>query len=124
MLLTGGELDGVRILGRKTVQLMTTNQTGDLYVYLMGNGYGFGLGVSVRTDLGGVPLVGSIGSYGWPGAWGTWNQVDPAEQMITLFFTQANGYWQRRQGRLRSPGTAGLRWIDQFEALAHQALVG
>jgi CubicO group peptidase (beta-lactamase class C family) len=122
MLMNGGELDGVRILGRKTVQLMTTNQTGDLYIYFMGKGYGFGLGVSVRTDLGGVPLVGSVGSYGWPGAWGIWNQVDPVEQMTTLFFTQVNGYWQRRQARLSSQG-AVPRWIEQFESLAHQALV-
>jgi len=121
MLLNGGELDGVRILGRKTVELMTTNHTGDLYVYLMGKGYGYGLGVSVRTDLGGTPIVGSVGSFGWPGAWGIWNQVDPREQMVTLFFTQVNGYWQRKQDRLSRRGEA-LRWIEQFESLAHQAL--
>src|SRR5262249_9348229 len=50
MLLNGGQLDGARILGRKTVQLMTTNHTGGLEVIWMGQGYGFGLGVSVRTD--------------------------------------------------------------------------
>jgi CubicO group peptidase (beta-lactamase class C family) len=122
MLLNGGTLDGTRILGRKTVELMTVNHTGDLDVYLMGRGFGFGLGVSVRTDLGGVPLVGSVGSYGWGGVWGVWYQAGPVEQMVTLFFTQANGYWQQRLARLRF-GRPGLRWLDQFEALAHQALI-
>ncbi len=122
MLLNGGELDGVRLLGRKTIQLMTTNHTGELYVPFAGWGFGFGLGVAVRTNMHGTPLVGSIGSYGWPGVWGTWNQVDPIEDMITLFFTQVNGYWQRRPLRLNSERVAP-RWIDQFEALAHQALV-
>jgi CubicO group peptidase (beta-lactamase class C family) len=60
MLLNGGELDGARILGRKTVELMTTNHTGDLYIERKGPGYGYGLGVFVRLSLAAAPLVGGF----------------------------------------------------------------
>ena len=52
MMLNGGELDGVRLLGRKTIELMTANHTGDYGIWLAGPGYGFGLGYAVVTDLG------------------------------------------------------------------------
>src|SRR5262249_43332627 len=118
MLLNGGGLDGVRILRRKTPQLMTTNHTRAQPLTIMGPGYGFGLGVFVRTNLSGIPLVGSVGAYGWGGAWGISYVGDPAEEMFTLFFTQSLGYWARR----KLPGKQWLRWIHQFEALAYQAL--
>ncbi len=52
MMLNGGELDGARILGRKPVELMTANHTGNLPIWLTGPGYGFGLGYRVLTDVG------------------------------------------------------------------------
>src|SRR5262249_34255818 len=61
MMLNGGELDGVRILGRKTVELMTSNHIGDLPVWLTGPGYGFGLGYSIVKDVGAAGVPGSVG---------------------------------------------------------------
>ena len=67
MMLNGGELDGARILGRKTVELMTANHTGDKGIWLAGPGYGFGLGYAVVTDLGPSGTPRSEGSYYWGG---------------------------------------------------------
>jgi len=88
MLLNGGELDGNRLLSRKTVDLMTTNHTGDLYVWLRGYGYGWGLGVSVRTDMTGRSAIGNVGEYGWGGAACTQYFADPKEDMLGLMFSQ------------------------------------
>jgi CubicO group peptidase (beta-lactamase class C family) len=115
MLLSGGTLDGVRILSRKTVELMTTNHVGDLPVYVYGPGYGYGLGVFVRRDLTGTPLIGSIGAYGWGGATGCSYVADPKEELLLLSFSNTNGYWQNRH--------RGWNWLHQFEKLAYQALI-
>ena len=61
MMLNGGELNGVRLLGRKTVELMTANHIGDLPVWLSGPGVGFGLGYSVVKDVGTAGQPGSVG---------------------------------------------------------------
>ncbi|HUP23978.1 MAG TPA: serine hydrolase domain-containing protein [Thermoanaerobaculia bacterium] len=92
MMLNGGELDGVRILGRKTVELMTTNHTGDLGIWLRGPGYGFGLGYSVVTDQGQSGMPASEGTYAWGGAFGTIFWVDPAEELIGVLMTQIRPY--------------------------------
>jgi CubicO group peptidase (beta-lactamase class C family) len=92
MMLNGGELDGVRILGRKTVELMTTNHTGDLGIWLRGPGYGFGLGYSVVTDQGQSAMPASEGTYAWGGAFGTIFWVDPAEELIGVLMTQIRPY--------------------------------
>jgi len=113
MLLNGGVLDSVRLLGRKTVELMTMNHTGDLYIYLRGRGWGYGLGVGVHTDLVGTPAVGSVGAYGWGGAAGTYYFADPKEDMLGLAFTQVFGYGYK-------PGFFINR---EFEKLAYQALL-
>lgn len=113
MLLNGGVLDGVRLLGRKTVELMTTNHTGDFPIHLAGPGYGYGLGVFVRTSLTGTPLVGSVGTYGWGGAWTTWYFADPKEDMFGLLLTQVRGYWMNPHLIIES----------DFERLAYQALI-
>ena len=68
MMLNGGELDGVRILGRKTVELISSNHIGNLPVASRGPGHGFGLAVSVVTDVGASGQLGSVGTYGWSGA--------------------------------------------------------
>ena len=88
MLLSGGELDGVRILGRKTVELMSSNHTGNLLVVNRGPGSGFGLGVSVLVDLGASGQLGSEGMFGWGGAFNTITFVDPKEDMIGIMMSQ------------------------------------
>ena len=71
MLLNKGSLDGVRILGRKSVELMTTNHIGDREVdIVVGPGYGFGFGYAVRKTIAGSFLPGSPGTFGWGG--GRW----------------------------------------------------
>lgn len=92
MMLNGGELDGVRILSRKSVELMTVNHVGDL----LGedSGVGFGLGFSVVDDLGERGSLGSVGEYGWGGAYHSTYWVDPAEDLVVVYLSQlipANG---------------------------------
>jgi CubicO group peptidase (beta-lactamase class C family) len=78
MLRNGGELDGVRILSRKTVDLMTTNQVGTLY---NANGMGFGLGFSIVERVGADNTMHSVGTFGWGGAYGSQYRVDPEERI-------------------------------------------
>jgi CubicO group peptidase (beta-lactamase class C family) len=93
MLMNGGSLDGVRLLGRKTVESMTTDHLLDLprAIDLLPPDHGFGLGFAVKTTLGGGVEPGSVGSYGWSGSAGTAFFVDPAEQMFAILMTQAPG---------------------------------
>ena len=93
MLLNGGQVDGVRLLGRKTVELMTSDATGalDLRNYAgdqVLKGYGFGLGVRVRRSTGENGWMGSIGDFGWAGALGTYFWIDPKEQLIGIVMIQ------------------------------------
>jgi len=98
MLINGGELDGVRILGRKTIEMMTTNHLpsgGDLASLALGafaetpyEGVGFGLGFAVGQGPVATQTIGSAGEYYWGGAASTifWN--DPAEDLVVIFMTQ------------------------------------
>jgi len=85
MMLTGGELEGARILGRKTVELMTVDHIGALETEA---GRGFGLGFSVVKDVGLRGIPGSVGEYGWGGAYHSTYWVDPREQLVVVYFTQ------------------------------------
>ena len=85
MLLNGGELDGKRILGRKSVELMTVNHLGDIG---FSAGEGFGLGFYIVEDLGPRGEPGSVGEYGWGGAYHTEYWVDPAEELVVVYMTQ------------------------------------
>jgi len=107
MMLNGGELDGVRLLGPKTVELMITDHLPagvDLPVqfgrrYRLA-GYGFGLGVRVRSNLAESQMPGSLGEYGWGGAYGTYFLIDPKEDLVAMFLPQLRGsafYPIRRQ---------------------------
>jgi CubicO group peptidase (beta-lactamase class C family) len=96
MLLNGGEADGVRLLKTDTVALMRTNRLTEAQrqIDFMGipfwAGQGFGLGLSVVMDAekqAGMG-AGSQGSFGWPGAFGTWWQADPVEDMIAIYLIQ------------------------------------
>lgn len=85
MLLNGGELDGVRLLSPKTVELMTSNHVGDLYQ----NGrFGFGLGFEITEHVGRSGRHGSVGEFGWGGAYFTKFWVDPVENLVVVFMTQ------------------------------------
>ncbi len=85
MTLNGGELNGNRILSRKTIELMTTNHLGDIPFR---SGQGFGLGFSVVTDLGTRGTLGSEGEYGWGGAYHSTYWVDPVEDLVVVYLTQ------------------------------------
>lgn len=98
MLLGNGEVDGVRLVGRKTIELMTANHlpnNEDLTHWAQGSfsetaneGYGFGLGFSVNLGAGATATAGSAGEYAWGGAASTIFWVDPVEELIVVFMTQ------------------------------------
>jgi CubicO group peptidase (beta-lactamase class C family) len=93
MLLNGGELDGVRLLGRMTVDNMFSNHIGTgKPVYIRGEGYGFGLGAGVLTDPARAPDAFSIGTWSWGGADGTIFSIDPQEDLIAILMVQLNPY--------------------------------
>jgi CubicO group peptidase (beta-lactamase class C family) len=120
MLLNGGELDGQRILGRKTVEYMTVNHLptgGDLasmgqrvFSETTYEGIGFGLGFSVMLDPVRAAVVGSAGEYAWGGAASTMFWVDPREELVVLLLTQ-----------LLPSSTYPIR--RQMKALTYQALI-
>ena len=93
MLLNNGTLDGIRLLSRKTIELMTADHLGPITGApdLLLPGYGFGLGFAVRLHAGIAHTPGSIGQYFWGGLAGTTFWVDPAEQLIALLLIQAPG---------------------------------
>lgn len=94
----GGELDGTRIIGRKTLELMTSNHLpggADLMHHALGrwaettfNGIGFGLGFSVTMDPALAQLSGTPGEFSWGGAASTAFWVDPIEELVVVFMTQ------------------------------------
>jgi CubicO group peptidase (beta-lactamase class C family) len=85
MMLNGGELDGRRILSRKTVELMTTSHLGEIPYNA---GQGFGLGFYVVEDVGARGSPGSVGEFGWGGAYHTTYWVDPREELVVVHLTQ------------------------------------
>ena len=97
MMLNGGTLDGKRVLGAQTVALMTSNHLTPSIQNNVGqtepgrNGYGFGLGVAVRTERGLSPMNGHVGDYSWNGANGTQFWVDPREQLVVVVMAAAPG---------------------------------
>jgi CubicO group peptidase (beta-lactamase class C family) len=111
MLANSGELDGARLLGRKTVDLMMVNHLSGLEKPTIGGdgGSGFGLGGSVRMDMAKAGRPGTVGLYGWDGAASTYFRVDRKEKMATLLFMQ----WM--------PFDTPTLFL--FETLVYQALV-
>jgi CubicO group peptidase (beta-lactamase class C family) len=87
MMLNGGEYDGERLLSPKTVELMTVDHLGEVG-FPWENGTGFGLGFSVLMDLGARGTPGSVGEYGWGGAYHSDYWVDPEEELVVVYFTQ------------------------------------
>jgi CubicO group peptidase (beta-lactamase class C family) len=107
MLLNGGELDGQRLLSRKSVELMTVDHLNGV---AFREGQGFGLGFSVVKDLGARGQPGSVGEYGWGGAYHSTYWVDPKEQLVVVYFTQLIP-------------ARGLDDHDKLRALVYQAIV-
>jgi CubicO group peptidase (beta-lactamase class C family) len=94
MLANGGHLDGARLLGRKTLELMHANVLPpDLLPIEIGGmpfpGYGFGLGSRVALDVAQTGAPGSVGEFGWSGGAKTYYWVDPVEQVVGVFMTQS-----------------------------------
>src|SRR6202012_4068738 len=113
-LLNGGELGGVRLIGAKTLALMTSNHlpggkelpelSRSLFSEAAYNGVGFGLGFSVTMDPAKTLIPGSPGEYAWGGAATTSFWIDPKEDLITIFMTQvmpSSAYPLRRELRTR-----------------------
>jgi CubicO group peptidase (beta-lactamase class C family) len=133
MMLNKGELNGTRLLKPATIELMCTNRLTPAQRAIpflgsipMWEGMGFGLGVSVidAPDKLGFLGMGGVGSFGWPGAFGTWWQADPANDLIMIYLIQnsmplepgalANlAAGQRMGGRLALP---------MFQRLTYEAL--
>ncbi|WP_207536269.1 serine hydrolase domain-containing protein [Desertivirga arenae] len=104
MLLNGGVYNGKRLLGRRTVELMTSNQIGELNVRTDK----FGLGFQITSELGQAKLGVSKGSFGWGGYFGTTYWADPKEKIVGLIFIQ------------QSPLKSDIH--DKFRAAVYQSL--
>ncbi|MFN0317243.1 MAG: serine hydrolase domain-containing protein [Burkholderiales bacterium] len=113
MLANGGELEGARILGPKTVAYMASDHVGDKIsqgsFFIPGPGYGFGLGFGVRKDTGLSQWPSSVGEFNWGGYAGTAFWVDPKEQLVPVMMMQSPE--QRVQYRIL------------FRSLVYQALM-
>ena len=98
----GGQCNGVRLLGRKTIELMTANHLSGLQVpyHNLTTGYGFGLGVDVRVDQGQAMRLGSIGEFGWSGWLGTICRIDPLESLVAICYVQHLPLVDQRLSRL------------------------
>jgi CubicO group peptidase (beta-lactamase class C family) len=107
MLLNGGELDGTRILGEKTVELMTRNQLPPA-IGTHAPGLGYGLGVEVVLDPAAAGNLASPGAFGWTGAATTRFIVDPEEDLVAVLMTQKWPY--------------DARLLAEFETLVYQAI--
>jgi CubicO group peptidase (beta-lactamase class C family) len=116
MVLNGGELDGTRLLGRKTIEFMTTNHIPDQLMPLqiahdwVLHGYGYGLGFGVIMNVAQSQVLGSSNTYGWGGAASTHFWIDPKEELLGVIMTQLSPiyYYPIEQ---------------QFKVLTYQALV-
>ncbi len=104
MMLNGGELDGVRILSRKSVELIQTDQVGEL---IDGQGYGLGFGVTSETSH--LRDLGTIGAYYWGGFFYTTFFIDPVEDMIAISMAQLHP-------------AGDVDWNAKFKVLAYQSI--
>jgi CubicO group peptidase (beta-lactamase class C family) len=115
MLMNKGSYGEARVLGRKTVEYMLSNQIGPDVKNLVGNAdptradYGFGLGLAVRTTGGIVRMEGSVGDFSWPGASGTNWWADPREDLAVVWMAQ-------------SPGSIRWKYRQMINALVYQAI--
>jgi len=97
MLLSGGSLDGERIIGRKTLELMASDHLSPqvkIKGELVPAGHGFGLGFAVRRQAGIAPFLGSAGQFFWSGMAGTFFWIDPQEDLFAVLMMQGPGQRQ------------------------------
>ena len=109
-MLNGGELNGVRILSPRTINLMISNHIGDKDVYVWGPGYGWGLGYCIVLDPSKANEHLSPGTFFWSGAYNTISWVDPVEDMVAVAMTQVTPF-----GR--------VNFLKDLSAVASQAIV-
>jgi CubicO group peptidase (beta-lactamase class C family) len=114
MLLNKGQLNGVRLLSPKTVELMATNHLTAAAITAggVGPGTGYGLGVSVLMNPAERGNVGSVGEFGWSGAASTHVLIDPKEDLVAIYCTQLIG----------NPAELSLR--AHFATMLYQSIVG
>lgn len=122
MMLNKGELDGVRLLGRKTVEFMTMNHIRPelMPIAFPDNvmwGVGFGLGFGVTMDTAQTQTLGSAGEYSWGGAASTVFWIDPAEQLIAIMMTQLMSINRRNEAVIKPD------FGQQLRTAIYQALV-
>ena len=113
MLANNGELNGARILSRKSVELMRADHMPlDMprVARTLWPGWGFGLTFAVHRGPGKSGMIGSKGEYRWGGAAGTRFWIDPIEEMVTIFMVQILPY-------------SGVSYGREFKRLAYQAIV-
>jgi len=87
MLLNGGELDGRRLVSRKSIELMTARHSDPIPLSFLRGQY-FGLGVAVQKDDGDSGVLSSPGAFGWSGAFNTYFRIDPKEQVVLILLVQ------------------------------------
>jgi CubicO group peptidase (beta-lactamase class C family) len=126
MLMHDGQLDGVRVLQAKTVQLMRTNRftAAQRQHPFMGQPFtqGFGLGISLIIDAARPGVTGGVGSFGCAGAFGGWCQADPQEDMVLLWLQECAPAPPQPGGAMpRLPGMEGQR---QFRQVVYDAIKG
>jgi CubicO group peptidase (beta-lactamase class C family) len=109
MLLSKGQLDGVRILKPETVELMTRNQIGDLLIPFPSHGDAFGYGFGILTDRGKDQDPSAVGSYSWGGLFYTYFWVDPQNDLIGILMTQVHP-------------SDHLKLREEFKKLTYEAL--
>jgi len=105
MLLSGGSLEGTRIIGRKTLELMASDHLAPGVVIkgdLVPPGHRFGLGFAVRTEAGIAPFLGSTGQFFWSGMAGTFFWIDPKEELFAVFMMQGPGQRQYTRALVRN----------------------
>ena len=134
LLLNGGGLDGVQLLRGESVALMARNRLTDTQrqIPFMGipfwAGQGFGLGLSVITDPDKQAWMGpgSKGAFGWPGAFGTWWQADPVNDMVLIYMIQNSLPLGPEMAALLATGQRlGARMaLPLFQRLVHEAIAG
>ena len=109
MVLNDGELDGVRLLGRKTAELIKMSHVPADWLAPGRTGTGFGLGFAVVTDVAETHTLGSVGTCSWGGMASTTFWIDPVEELIGVFMTQLVG--------------ADSPFHAQFRMLTYQSIV-
>ncbi|TSA34834.1 MAG: class A beta-lactamase-related serine hydrolase [Porphyromonadaceae bacterium] len=107
MLMNGGSFNGKQLLGRKTIDLMRTNQIGDFEVWDRQSK--FGLGFELITEKGTALCPGSVGSFDWGGAFTTWYLMDPSEDLIMLIYINIE--------------PMNFDVFERFKILVYQALI-